>query len=356
MSRIVLLDAQKNLSVGFTLPLAEVLESTGREVCLARHPTDLAAGDTLLILGLANWAELSVPFLVQARELGVRRILWNCEPLLPPDLPRSRLQDWYLHASAAGFARRPPRRQRLLDRVAYYGFTVQSWGLPWNRDWGFSGRQFSYPAKESRKVLGFWRDGLIDAIFVSLQPRQQFLSNHGIPSQFVPVGYHPFWGSLLAGEERDIDVVFLGHLSRRRRPLLRELGNTLAKAGFELKVIDGDCYGDERTRLLNRSKVLINLNSMPWESPGMRLLMAMSCKAMVVSEYAADIAPYENGKHLLMAARKDLAGLIVSCLRDEAMRSSIADRAHQFVTREHTLAKRLVTALEIDADSIGSSI
>jgi hypothetical protein len=353
MNRIVLLDAQKNLSVGFTLPLAEVLESSGREVCLARHETDLAAGDTLLILGLANWAALSAPFLTQAKELGVRRILWNCEPLLPPDLPPSRLQDWFLHAKAAGFPRRPPRKQRLLDRIAYYGFTIQSWGLPWNRNFGFSGRQFSYPAKESRQLLGFWRDGLIDAIFVSLQPRQQFLSNHGIPSLFVPVGYHPFWGSLLAGQERDIDAVFLGHVSRRRRPLLQELGNTLAKAGFQLRVVDRNCYGEERTRLLNRSKVLINLNSLPWESPGMRLLMAMSCKAMVVSEYAADIAPYENGQHLLMAARKDLAGLIVSCLRDEALRSSISDRAHQFVTREHTLARRLATALETDARAIG---
>lgn len=346
MGRIVLLDSQKELSVSFSRPIVDVLGALGWQVCLAQEESDLAAGDTLLVLGLANWALVGRPFLVRAGELGVKRILWSCEPLLPPDLPQSRLQDWFLQAPALDYARRPRRMQRVFDRIAYCGFTIQSWNLSWNRERRFPVRQFSYAAKESRRLLGFWREGLIDTVFVSLRPRQGFLAHHGVPSLFVPIGYHPTWGRSLEAGDRDIDVVFLGNVTRSRRPLLQELDHALTKAGFRLQIVSKNCYGEERTRLLNRSKILLNLNSLPWESPGMRMLMAMSCKTMVVSEYAEDIAPYVNGQHLLLAAGKDLADLLISCLGDEALRSKIADQAYRFVMEEHTLAARLTAALE----------
>jgi hypothetical protein len=251
-----------------------------------------------------------------------------------------------LYAKGLDDVRRPRPLQRLFDRIAYCGFTIQSWRLSWNRARRFPVSQFSYPAKESRRLLRLWREGLIDTIFVSLQPRQTFLSNHGVPSRFVPIGYHPIWGRLLEAGERDIDVVFLGNVTRRRRPLLEELDQALAQAGFKLQIVSGNCYGEERTRLLNRSKILLNLNTLPWESPGMRMLMAMSCKAMVVSEYAEDIAPYANGRHLLVAAGKDLADLVIACLENEAMRARIADQAYRFVIDEHTLSARLKAALD----------
>lgn len=353
MRRIVLVDSQKNLPLGFSGAIADVLEMLGHQVCLAQREHDLAEGDTLLVIGLADWASVSRPFLVRAGELGVRRILWNCEPLLPPDLPHHGLQDLFLHSAALDATGRPGRMQRIFDRIAYSGFTIQSWRLPWNRDRSFPVRQFSYAAKESRRLLGLWRAGLIDEIYVSLQPRQRFLSNHGVPSLFIPVGYHPNWGKLAETAERDIDVVFLGNISRRRRPLLKELELAVEKAGFKLRIVDRNCYGEERTQLLNRSKILLNLNSHPWELPGMRMLMAMSCKAMVVSEYAEDSAPYIDGKHLLMAHANSLAGLVVSCLGDEAQRTRIANQAYQFVTREHTLASSLAAALDSGSNSIG---
>jgi hypothetical protein len=351
MSRIVLLDAQRDLAVSFSRPIVDALEVLGWPVLMAKQASELAMGDLLLVLGLENWTTVARPYLVHARQLGIRRILWNCEPLLPPDLPKSWLLDRFLDTAEPSSASRPPRTQRLFDRIAYYGFTVQSWKLPWNRDRNFPSRQFSYAAKESRRLLGFWREGLIDDVFVSLRPRQGFLASHGVSSAFVPVGYAPLWGRLLetAHEvpERDIDVLFLGHASRRRRPMLSQMEQTLAKAGYGFKVVDKDCYGEARTRLLNRTKVLLNLNSIPWEFPGMRMLMAMSCKAMVVSDTSPDTAPYVNGQHFLMAAGGDLADLVIGCLRDETLRSGITDRAYQFVTQEHTLAAVLVPALEL---------
>ena len=346
MGRVVLLDAQKALPVSFSGALMETLETNGWRVCLARQATDLAAGDTLLVLGIADWAAVGKPFFSRARELGIQRILWSCEPLLPPDLPSSRLQNWFLHARGVDYASRAQRMQRLFDRFAYYGFAIQSWSLPWNKRRDFLPRQFSYAAKESRRLLGFWRAGLVDTLFVSLEPRQTFLAGHGVPSLFVPVGYHPDWGSLLEETERDIDVVFLGNITRRRRALLQDMEQALEKAGFTLKVVNQDCYGDVRTQLLNRSKILLNLNTFPWESPGMRMLMAMSCKAMVVSEHAENTAPYIEGTHFRMAARNELVDLVVSCLKDEAGRLGIADQAYRYVTEENTLANVMRMALE----------
>ena len=355
MGRVVLLDAQKTLPVSFSGALMEALEANDWKVCLARQATDLVAGDTLLVLGLADWAAVCKPFFTRAGELGIQRILWSCEPLLPPDLPPSRLQNWFLHARGIDYASRPQRIQRLFDRFAYYGFAIQSWSLPWNRRRDFSPRQFSYAAKESRRLLGFWRAGLIDTVFVSLQPRQTFLASHGIPSLFVPVGYHRDWGRLLQETERDIDVIFLGNITRRRRALLQDMEQAMEKAGFKLKVINQGCYGDARTQLLNRSKILLNLNTLPWESPGMRMLMAMSCKAMVVSEYADNTAPYIEGTHFRMATRNELADLVVSCLKDEAGRLNISDRAYRFVTEENTLSNVMTMALGGPASSTKST-
>ncbi|NTV94342.1 MAG: glycosyltransferase family 1 protein [Thiobacillus sp.] len=345
--RLVLLASQKATPHDLGGKLADALAPLGWRLDYLDGVDGLTAGDTLLVLGLGNWARAAgQDFLLAARERGVRRLFWNFEPLLPPDLPRSRLLDWLLRTEGVDYTARPRFLRRVVERLAFSVLASQGRALPWNAGGHFIGHRYSFPVREARRLLGFWRDGLFDEILVSLRPRQAFLARYGVPSRFVPVGYHPSWGRALAGQERHIDAVFLGKRSARRQGLLDRMERILAGAGFRFLVVDRDCYGEERTRLLNRCKVLVNLHNSPWESPGMRLLMAMSCRAMVVSEWAPDTSPFLDGVHMVQAAADDLPERVIACLRDDPLRERVVEQAYRFVMDVNTLENRFRPVLD----------
>jgi hypothetical protein len=116
-----------------------------------------------------------------------------------------------------------------------------------------------------------------------------------------------------------------------------------------LTVIERDCYGDERTAILNRSKIVLNLHKFPWEFAGQRLLMAMSCRALVVSEWAPDTMPYKPGEHLFTARIEELPDTLVTLLRDQSKREAVAEAGCQFVTTDLRLERVLPAALEATA-------
>lgn len=309
--------------------------------------TALTAGDMLLIIGTGRWAGGAiVERLRAAGHRGVKRVLWQLEPLPPPleGLPKR-----ILEADLRNL-RDPSRSGSLLDRARRSAFaeafTLSLRGTTqidtFNSD---VGRLLSYPLKQVRDVVCLWRNGLLDHIVVSVPPRKVLLAQHGIPSQVVPVGYLPELGSYLPGIERDVDVLFLGQVSARRRNLLNGIQSHLRRHGRVMRVVDGDCYGEERTLLLNRSKIIINLQKYPWEFPVIRLLMAMGCKTLVVSERATDPGPFVHGRHVIVRDAPDLGEVLIRFLEQDGERSRIVEEAHSFVTEHFTLASLLSDAL-----------
>ena len=324
------------------------LRQRGREAFAA---TDggalLKAGDVALVVGSDSWGSPAAErFLRQARDRGAIRAVWQIEPLLPPVTARdarnivSKLlsRKW----PAKDLVER--RTHSLKDMVLCQRLTWACRGEPWGHN-QFSGHVFKYPLQQTRCLMAYWHAGLIDHCLVSLVPRQQFLERFDIPSQFVPFGYVPEFGRWLGEQPRDIDVLFLGRLSSRRRIQLRRLGRTLRTAGFNLKVVTRDCYGDERTQLLNRTKILLNIHKFPWEFPGIRLLMGMSCRTLVVSEPAPDTQPYQDGVHLVLSPAAQLGETLIRYLQGPSHREEITERAYQFATGEMALGARLARAL-----------
>jgi len=183
-----------------------------------------------------------------------------------------------------------------------------------------------------------------DFVFASTLPRCRFLRGKGIAATFVPMGYHPDWGRDL-GLERDIEVLFIGHTERTSRPgPLRAVQKDLASRGIELRIVTDGCFGDERTRLLNRARIVLDIPRLPWEMPLMRPLMCMGCGALIASNWTGDPAPFATG-HLVQARTEQLAEAIVHYLGSEDRRRSMAASALEFVTRELTLERSLTTIL-----------
>jgi hypothetical protein len=322
--------------------IVDTFSHAGWRVTTSGHPDDLEPNSHLLLLGVGNWGtETHGSLLRAAGERGVQRSLWQLETLPPPDLPSG----WLTTVLLRNAPERTSGVWRFLERLGYQYLSRKCRDRTWNADFPFEGRQFGLPFREARKLIKLWQDRLIDRILVTQHSRQAFLASRFVPSHFFPFGYHPVWGRPLPDIQRDLDVVFLGTIRQGRERLLAQVQQTLAKEGFQLTIVDKDCYGEDRTRLLNRAKIVLYLRGYPWEMPRMRLLMAMSCRSMVLAETFQDTLPFRPGEHLVMSPQKELASTLVTYLRNDSARQRIIDAAHALLINDLGMEKCFIPAI-----------
>ena len=287
-------------------------------------------------------------------------VFWQLEPLPPPSYGlRAEAQgrglaqcDW--DGLANGWLK--PIRNFIPARNVFLS-AVQQWrARPLRREMSNSGASefdtlhpgaVHYVVTQAEWIIRNYGRGWIDHVFTSTLPRQHFLSSRGIPAGFAPVGYHDAWGYNL-GQDRDVDVLFLGRYRKtRRRIRLERIRKQLAARDIRLVTVDRECFGSRRTALLNRTKVVLNLLKFPWDHPGMRMLAAMGCGAMVVSERCRDTAPYRDHEHFMAADPDELVDTIVHYVEHASERAEIARRAFDFVSQELTMRTVLSSIMDV---------
>lgn len=192
------------------------------------------------------------------------------------------------------------------------------------------------------EVLRNW----LDCIICTTQMRKEFLISRGITAHYVPLGYHPFIGQDLS-LKRNISVLFIGStISKRRKVILGHIGEALASKRIGLEVRNNVYFGSERTKLLNRALISLNVSQFPWEPAGLRFLMSMACGTLVVSESIENSAPYKPGVHFVQADVSELPDVIQYYLEHDSERKTIVDSAYKFVTEQLTLEKTIFQILE----------
>ena len=268
----------------------------------------------------------------------------------------------WIHGNAAWF---PRVRRRLLAMPSLQRPAVLHWfseplpppddsGLPWPRlhlqeivrilirNRGATDVYTNYFVL--RRLARF---GIPDCLVVSSNGRQRFLAERGIAAHFVPFGFDSPMGRDMS-LPRDIDVLFVGSLDvpRRNRLLrfLRGQGVNLTAVGHWT---DPAYWGENRTRLLNRSRILLNFARTPAEYSGLRLLLGMANKALVVSEPIYDPAPYVPGRHFISAPVERMPEVIRYYLDHESERRLIVEEAHRFITTEHTMERAVAKVLDL---------
>jgi hypothetical protein len=87
------------------------------------------------------------------------------------------------------------------------------------------------------------------------------LRKMGVPNVFyTPISYTPnmteYDDTKVAVADKDIDILFFGSLNKRRSFILEEL----KQKGYSVYVADGGVWGDDRTALLKRSKIVLNIH------------------------------------------------------------------------------------------------
>jgi hypothetical protein len=298
--------------------VTELLEAAGRTtVQMEDGPLQAGRGDVVLVLGNAGWfPALRRDLLAAPAERRPLVVVWHTEPL---PLPRR-----------AGVSR-SRRHARELAKVA------------------LGDRRANDPATNYRRLRELVDAGAVNLLFTGGQASRQFLAEQGVASAELTLGCHPALGRDL-GLERDIDVMFLGATDvPRRRHVLRRLrreGIDVAQAG---SWHDPQLWGDQRTRLLNRVRILLNLPRRPAESSKTRLMLGMANGALVVSEPMYDASPFRSGEHYVSADADELPEAIRRLLADGEARRRIAAAGHRFATTEVTLERsveRLLAAID----------
>lgn len=283
-------------------------------------PAPLDGVDAVLLMGNANWFP---GMRRQLRDLARRErpivALWHWEPLPP--------------SRESGL--RPPRltlRERakilLRDRRATDVYT------------------------NDRLIRGLMRQGVVDVLIASTLGRVEYLAENGVQAEYVPLGYSAEHGRDLS-LPRDIDALFLGDLKipRRRRALesLRRAGVRLTSCG---DWFDPMFWDESRTRLLNRAKIFLNVQRFSGEFSGLRLILGMANKALVVSEPMCKPHPFVAGTHYVSARVDEMPAAIEYYLTHEEERLRIVREGHRLVTEELTLERSARRILELISEQV----
>ena len=243
-------------------------------------------------------------------------VLWHVEPF---PLPRASGQRWP-RPTARELARVALRDRRASDVYSSY-FTL-------------------------RRLIS---RGIPDVLAVTSGERAAFLAERGIDAFVAPYGHRAVDGRLL-DRERDIDVLMLGtmNVAHRRRVVrsLRRVGVPVMTAG---DYRDPSLWGESRTELVNRVKIMLSVGRFPGTLVGVRFQIAMACGALIVSEPPYDPAPYVPGEHFVQASIEDMPSVIERYLRDESERVRIAQSAYRFVTTELTMERSFSALLDVVA-------
>jgi len=183
--------------------------------------------------------------------------------------------------------------------------------------------------------------------------------DRGVAAEHLPIGYTKRWLRPAEGE-RDVDVAFLGSLTPRREALLAGYAPKLAERRAQLVISDNRrpnaatspsfLSGEDKLGLLRRSKVLLNLHQddrpyFEW----LRVVEALHCGSVVVSEPSSDHAPLVEGEHFVSGPVDQLDGLAGEIAEDGERREQIAADALETLREEIPLsasAERLAEVAE----------
>ncbi|MDQ3249989.1 MAG: glycosyltransferase [Chloroflexota bacterium] len=173
----------------------------------------------------------------------------------------------------------------------------------------------------------------------------------GIPALVAPFGGSQEWYADL-NLTRDIDVLWMGkRATNRRSALIDQVRNQLLRHGVNMYVVDNEerpfVFDEERTHLLNRTKITLNLLRTWYDENSLRICLAAANRSLVISEpLLPHVPPYQSGRHYVTSPVAKLADTILYYLEHEQERQQIAEQGHQLVTSQLTMENSVRTIMD----------
>lgn len=181
----------------------------------------------------------------------------------------------------------------------------------------------------------------------------------GVAAAHFQLGYTSHWDRCAEDTDRDIDILFLGVYGPRRSSIISAYADSIWRKSCRIVFSDSgpnwepsNAYlaGDEKWRLLGRSKTLLNVHrdELPYFEWA-RAIQALTNRCVLVTEGSTDYAPLEPGEHFVAGRSESLAVLVQGLLEDDEGRRALQRRAYEFLRESVPLSDavaELATAAE----------
>jgi len=166
--------------------------------------------------------------------------------------------------------------------------------------------------------------------------------------QWLQPGYVPECTTIDPATPADIDAVFYGHVTPRRRAIL----DRLADAGVRVYVLQ-DMYGAQRDRYIARARLILNIHADAQSVFEIaRVSHALSNHRALVSELDAhDDIDDDLREGIALASAEEIPQVCRSLLDDEPRRVALAERGFEIYQRRDFTAAvgRLLAARDARA-------
>lgn len=176
-------------------------------------------------------------------------------------------------------------------------------------------------------------------------------SDHGLPTLFAPWGATARWYDTLS-LERDIDVLWMGNRSSRRRAtILDTVRDQLRAQGVNVYMADNEespfIFDELRIEMLNRAKITLNVTRTWFDDNFSRFALAAPNRSLIVSETLLPHCPhFEPGVHYIDAPVAQLSSTILAYLNNEPARQRIVENSFELITTQLTMRNSMQSMMQ----------
>lgn len=187
-----------------------------------------------------------------------------------------------------------------------------------------------------------------DHLVVTSRDRRATLAELGIEADAVPFGYAPAVAGTLTSPEatpRDLPLVFLGVTDPRigwQRSVIQRWRSEVPGL-----TVAQDVWGAERNSLLRRARVVLNVQRVPGNFIGTRLVLALAAGAVVVTDPMSDPHPFVPGVHYVEAPLERLLDEARALLADDVRRCRIVEAGQGLLAQELSMTRSLARVLAL---------
>lgn len=133
---------------------------------------------------------------------------------------------------------------------------------------------------------------------------------------------------------KDLDIVFVGSITKRRRQYL-----DILKKCF--KINEFSVFGEEMVKIFNRAKIVLNVHAENFLDTETRIFEAIGCGSFIISEKLSSENPFKSSEHLVEVKNiEEMIKKIEYYLKNETERKKIAEQGHLYGLAEHTYQVR----------------
>ena len=133
--------------------------------------------------------------------------------------------------------------------------------------------------------------------------------------------------------KRDIELLFVGSITPRRKKLLEKL-----QSDFTVTVVNA--FGKELVQFLNRSKIVLNIHAEDHEDTETRVFEALGCGSFLLTERLSEENPFSCEHLVEFETFDELCDKIKYYLDHTKERETIAMRGYEEAVARHTYTHR----------------